>query len=249
MLNFELKKHLKDKDMTISELSEKTGISRNSLGLLINGKSRGVQFETLEKISRVMNVDIKNLFSMTFDFIEISAKNEKLRSSEVGVDYNASYDFKQLVCNMNIDGTEYEFSVQYEIDLQLNILKDHSSEVKITIDLRKFNYLNLFLPINSDVDNEIAYLTHVYFIDTILKINKDEILELMGKGIKISSNQISYVIIKDAFHIISSGILYINNFKITQKEFYVNKLKTSNTINYIEDSNKILFTSRHKNVT
>ena len=56
MLNFELKKHLKDKDMTISELSEKTGISRNSLGLLINGKSRGVQFETLEKISRVMNV-------------------------------------------------------------------------------------------------------------------------------------------------------------------------------------------------
>lgn len=77
MLNFELKKHLKETNMTISELSEKTGISRNSLGLLINGKSRGIQFDTLEKISRIINVEIKDLFSMSFDYLEISAKNKK----------------------------------------------------------------------------------------------------------------------------------------------------------------------------
>ena len=46
-----------------------------------------------------------------------------MRSSDLGINNNARYDFKQLVCNMNIDGTDYEFTIQYEIDLQLNILK------------------------------------------------------------------------------------------------------------------------------
>ena len=67
MLHFNLKTYLKNKGITISELSESTGISRNSLGLLVNGKSRGIQFDTLEKISRVIDVDINKLFTLSFD--------------------------------------------------------------------------------------------------------------------------------------------------------------------------------------
>ncbi|MFZ7819451.1 helix-turn-helix domain-containing protein [Staphylococcus haemolyticus] len=243
MLNFELKKHLKETNMTISELSEKTGISRNSLGLLINGKSRGIQFDTLEKISRIINVEIKDLFSMSFDYLEISAKNKKMRSSDLGINNNARYDFKQLVCNMNIDGTDYEFTIQYEIDLQLNILKDYNSEIKITLDLREFNYLNLFLPINSGVDTDIEHLTYTYFISTILQSNKDEIIELLNKGVGITLDRISYEIVKDAFHVISSGTLPTNNFEVIHDDFNTNNIENSNLITYIEDEDKILFTS------
>lgn len=243
MLNFELKKHLKETNMTISELSEKTGISRNSLGLLINGKSRGIQFDTLEKISRIIDVEIKDLFSMSFDYLEISAKNKKMRSSDLGIYNNARYDFKQLVCNMNIDGTDYEFTIQYEIDLQLNILKDYNSEIKITLDLREFNYLNLFLPINSGVDTDIEHLTYIYFISTILKSNKDEIIELLNNGVGISLDRVSYEIVKDAFHVISSGSLATNNFEIIENDFHTNNIENSNRITYIEDKDKIIFTS------
>lgn len=166
-----------------------------------------------------------------------------MRSSDIGINNNARYDFKQLVCNMNIDGTDYEFTIQYEIDLQLNILKDYNSEIKITLDLRTFNYLNLFLPINSGVDTDIEHLTYTYFISTILKSNKDEIIELLNKGVGISLDRISYEIVKDAFHVISSGTLATNHFEVIHDDFNANNIENSNLITYIEDEDKIIFTS------
>jgi DNA-binding Xre family transcriptional regulator len=92
MIHFNLKKHLKEKDITISELSEKTGISRNSLGLLINGKSRGIQFDTLEKIARIIDIRIEDLFLMSFDTVDLIAFDKKLKDSDLATNYNHSYD-------------------------------------------------------------------------------------------------------------------------------------------------------------
>ncbi|WP_369128005.1 helix-turn-helix domain-containing protein, partial [Ligilactobacillus salivarius] len=46
MIKFNLKQILKNKNLTLAELSELTGISTNSLGALANGKSNGIQFPT-----------------------------------------------------------------------------------------------------------------------------------------------------------------------------------------------------------
>src|SRR5699024_2488220 len=48
--------------MTMTELHEKTRISQNALSLLANHKSKGVQFETLEKIASALDVHPTNLF-------------------------------------------------------------------------------------------------------------------------------------------------------------------------------------------
>lgn len=47
--------------MTMTELHKKTGISQNALSLLANGKSNGVQFNTLEKILTITNTTIDEL--------------------------------------------------------------------------------------------------------------------------------------------------------------------------------------------
>lgn len=62
MTIFRLKSVLKEKEMTIGKLSELTGISRNTISLLIHGKSQGIQFNTLYKISEQLNVPIGELF-------------------------------------------------------------------------------------------------------------------------------------------------------------------------------------------
>lgn len=62
MTIFRLKTVLKEKKMTIGRLSKLTGISRNSLSLLIHGKSQGIQFNTLYKIAEQLNVPIGELF-------------------------------------------------------------------------------------------------------------------------------------------------------------------------------------------
>ncbi|WP_239700247.1 helix-turn-helix transcriptional regulator [Mammaliicoccus sp. D-M17] len=62
MSRFRLKKIMKSKGLKISDLNKATGISRNTLSLLINGKSQGIQFNTLYKISETLDVSIGELF-------------------------------------------------------------------------------------------------------------------------------------------------------------------------------------------
>lgn len=62
MTIFRLKSVLKEKKMTIGKLSELTGISRNTISLLIHGKSQGIQFNTLYKIAEQLEVPIGELF-------------------------------------------------------------------------------------------------------------------------------------------------------------------------------------------
>ncbi|WP_312684294.1 helix-turn-helix domain-containing protein [Mammaliicoccus sciuri] len=62
MTIFRLKSVLKEKKMTITELSTLTGLSINTLSLLSTGKSQGIQFNTLYKIAKQLNVPIGELF-------------------------------------------------------------------------------------------------------------------------------------------------------------------------------------------
>lgn len=81
MLKFNLKRIMDDNGITIQELHERTGISRNAISLLYNNKSKGIQLDTLDKITKALGLysfedifeeyseyDIKNLsFSIEYD--------------------------------------------------------------------------------------------------------------------------------------------------------------------------------------
>jgi putative transcriptional regulator len=46
---------LAEKEMKLSELEEKTGISLNNLSILKTGKAKAVRFSTLNEICRALN--------------------------------------------------------------------------------------------------------------------------------------------------------------------------------------------------
>ncbi|PTG69068.1 helix-turn-helix domain-containing protein, partial [Staphylococcus chromogenes] len=144
MLHFNLKTYLKNKGMTISELSELTGISRNSLGLLVNGRSRGIQFDTLEKISRVIDVSINELFTISFDEIQIRTVLNNVRSSDIGINSRATYDDKILICSIDIDGKVYDFYFPYVISIKMNVLKTAESELHIKLHITEYEFYRLF---------------------------------------------------------------------------------------------------------
>ncbi len=68
MIKFNLKELLKQNSMTMTELSDKTGISRATLSTLSSGKTQGIQFSTLEKIATALGIanrqGIADLFSI-----------------------------------------------------------------------------------------------------------------------------------------------------------------------------------------
>ncbi|MFW0762008.1 helix-turn-helix domain-containing protein [Staphylococcus cohnii] len=76
MIKFNLKKVMKEKKITLKELSNNTGLSINTLSLLSTGKSKGIQFDTLEKIVQTLDCNVKDLIIVddgfkTLQFVEI----------------------------------------------------------------------------------------------------------------------------------------------------------------------------------
>lgn len=61
MIYVNLKHILQTKDININQLSESTGISRNSLTSLSNNQNKMIQFETLDKLIQFLNVSIEDL--------------------------------------------------------------------------------------------------------------------------------------------------------------------------------------------
>ncbi|MDW4174553.1 helix-turn-helix transcriptional regulator [Staphylococcus saprophyticus] len=73
---FQLKRILRAKGMNITKLSLITGISRNTISLLVHEKSQGIKFDTLYKIADALDVSIGELFEQS-KYDEIYKKARK----------------------------------------------------------------------------------------------------------------------------------------------------------------------------
>ncbi|MEE6682013.1 helix-turn-helix transcriptional regulator [Pediococcus pentosaceus] len=61
MLSLNLKKIMNRKALNIKQVSDLTGISRNTISQFYNGKSKGIQFETLSKLVNGLDVHLEDL--------------------------------------------------------------------------------------------------------------------------------------------------------------------------------------------
>ncbi|MHC9533170.1 helix-turn-helix domain-containing protein [Dellaglioa sp. L3N] len=57
MIDIRLRVLLAERRLTVTQLSEMTGVSRNTLGALRTGKSKMVQLNTLDKIMMALDID------------------------------------------------------------------------------------------------------------------------------------------------------------------------------------------------
>lgn len=76
MLKINLKKIMDDKGYSIQDIYEKTGISRNTISLLYNGKSRGIQLSTLDKLLGALGVSPDEFFVNDVNYYDLQATIE-----------------------------------------------------------------------------------------------------------------------------------------------------------------------------
>lgn len=172
MIKFNLKKVMKEKNLNISQLNEMTGISRNSLSLLINGKSQGVQFETLEKITRSLNIEVGDLFERSFNELKIETGKlytrietstlqkgnvDPITNEFIPIDEEKTHEKKEtsvIAAKYIIDGNNLEGRIPYNFYLEFN----NSVSLKLNIDFK-----------NSELKNDTLYLTnHLYNFSNLL---------------------------------------------------------------------------------
>lgn len=66
MLKFNLSKLMKERRLSIQDVSNATNISRPTISQLYNGNSKGIQFETLNRLLNGLDVDLYELFEDVF---------------------------------------------------------------------------------------------------------------------------------------------------------------------------------------
>lgn len=154
MIHFELRKFLNKKNMTLTELSEKTGISRTSLSQLSNGKSQGIQFDTLENISLALEISPSDLFRMEVAINDFTA------------DFSAVRKIKEYVYSVIM---MFKFEVKSKFFWHgVNMTVDFSSDdskVYTSLKLLSIEETNLFVQQNyknkamiTDLENETIFI-------------------------------------------------------------------------------------------
>lgn len=105
-----LKTLLKEKNMTIKELSEKTGVSINTLYSITKRDTRLPSDEVLYKISQALKVDVGDL--LTFDEIEskISENINEMNESVTNIEA-ALFAFPEL--KNNYSDEEWQTIMQF----------------------------------------------------------------------------------------------------------------------------------------
>lgn len=63
MIHSNLKRILKDNELSISHVAEKTGISRTTITSLAQNTGNGIQFDTLDKLCSFLMMDINDVFT------------------------------------------------------------------------------------------------------------------------------------------------------------------------------------------
>lgn len=62
-----LDRMMADRKMSLNELAERVGMTNVNLSNLKNGKMKGVRFETMDSVCRVLNCQPGDLFEYTED--------------------------------------------------------------------------------------------------------------------------------------------------------------------------------------
>lgn len=125
MIKFKLKQVLNETGISVTELHNLTGISKNTISLMMNEKSKGIQFDTLSKILKATGAKVADLLEEQTDAYHIYV---------LGANNNYK-QFKDFECRK----FDYQIWVKYghqddyllsNLSLTVLLFKSHLSKVK-----------------------------------------------------------------------------------------------------------------------
>lgn len=85
-----IKKYRLNLELSIKDLSERSGVSSSTISQIENGKRKSLRSESLEKIAKALNINVNELLSIDEGSYEVSDLNEAIQfilsDDEVSID-------------------------------------------------------------------------------------------------------------------------------------------------------------------
>lgn len=142
MIFCNLKRILKSMDMSVLKLSELTGIARLTITNLCNNVSGGIQFDTLDNILSIVNVDMDMLFTK-YHF------NYHIQQEETPM-LVFTFDKQSILYDIKINSNDYSTTVNLCFNCE-NPVKPLSQNKYVIRDLN----LDVIEHIQKDIANQL----------------------------------------------------------------------------------------------
>lgn len=174
MIKINLKEIMKKKRIGISELHELTGISRSTITPIYNGKSKGLQFDTLDKLLTALDVPVESLIIFIGEPPEDFEVSAKLISNS---DYCINHE------QVDTENSSIDMATHFQVGYSLSLRIEKKSKMKIDTKLS----INAKYAFSGNMQNN-------NIIDQWEYINDDEFTKLIDSP--IFSNEERYEITK-----------------------------------------------------
>lgn len=219
MIQVNLREILREKNITLSELSKMTGITMKTLSAFQNQKVESVQFNTIEQITYALNISVEDLITKVTKnyFIDISFDAIFNPSSRNGVFIIKWYENDKFVFNTPVNFYFRKVEIDNWIRYEFTLDKINKSLPKDLYDIP--DIAMSFFERNDLLINKNSYLELISYLlvqEYILSFNED--INIKDQFIVDVSNVIPLFslsnISKDESRFTDSGNVFINNIRI-----------------------------------
>lgn len=161
MLKFRIKELMDDQKLTIQDVHEKTGISRNAISMLYNNKSKGIQLDTLDKLANVLGVySLEELFENYLDYNGVF-------DHEINYNLDDVYGYDNGFCNLNLF---HKFDNNSLISFDMFVVLKESKRTAVFTAIR--DGLEIFRDDISQLENDINsfFKSHDFYVEYTLAL-------------------------------------------------------------------------------
>ncbi|HBC8012198.1 TPA: helix-turn-helix domain-containing protein [Staphylococcus aureus] len=131
MIRVNLKRILKERKITLKELSNEIGISTNALSSFQNQKTESVYYPTIEAITSYLNIEVGDLIEKIDEYYELVVDISHSQIEEKK--FNKAY--------FHLNGVNHDYRSTIEFYFSYSFKSLHSLEIEIDIEFDKWSLL------------------------------------------------------------------------------------------------------------
>lgn len=129
MIKLNLDSYMNKNGLSIQDVAEKTGLSRNTISQLYNNSGKGIQFETLDRLTSALNIGIYDLFEKKLLVTGFNFKVDVVENADSEGEYYIS-----LLDTNNEVVTDFSIQPHNEIHFDRNQIYFFVENIKDTDD-------------------------------------------------------------------------------------------------------------------
>lgn len=155
VIKFRLSEIMDEKNLTIQDVHEMTGISRNTISQMINKEPKGIQFDTLDKLLNNLNLTVDNLIKFTpneskpfrVEYVSVAPREETDEFIRHGfskeVNLSRVCKIRLILKNEDLSSTSFVFPVHAKATFDFEDAFENGVEVSLESGSGIFNDLEI----------------------------------------------------------------------------------------------------------